>query len=399
LYPGAFVLFQQEAKITLGIFSIMQWEINLTVIAALLTLVGYSVNDTIVVFDRVRENLKIRRRDDLETVMNDSINQTLSRTILTSGLTFLTVLALFLFGGEIINHFAFAMVVGIIVGTYSSIAIAVFGLFFGLGGLDPNFRLIITKPDNVPIVGLIFLLVFFVWYSMKEAVLNDRRIASGLGPEEKAESDRVWVWPDLVYTELISLILCSVVLIVWSILLKAPLEQPANRAVTPNPSKAPWYFLGLQELVSYSAFTGGIGIPAIAVLGLMLVPFLDREEEDVGVWFGGPRGRCVCLATTAFTAAIVTGMLAFTVQFGWLRNWFPEIPQIVITLINPGIVFLVAFMVWSFAVTARTNSTRMGALAIFTCFLVSFVILTYFATVHRGPNWGFYWSPGEWPSH
>src|SRR5438132_5915874 len=113
-----------DTLVTLGLFSIFNRDINLTVIAALLTLVGYSVNDTIVVFDRVRENLKIRRRDDLEKIMNDSINQTLSRTILTSGLTFLTVLALFLFGGEIINHFAFAMVVGIIVGTYSSIAIA-----------------------------------------------------------------------------------------------------------------------------------------------------------------------------------------------------------------------------------------------------------------------------------
>ncbi len=113
-----------DTLVTLGLFSIFNREINLTVIAALLTLVGYSVNDTIVVFDRVRENLKIRRRDDLETIMNDSINQTLSRTILTSGLTFLTVLALFIFGGEIISHFAFAMVAGIIVGTYSSIAIA-----------------------------------------------------------------------------------------------------------------------------------------------------------------------------------------------------------------------------------------------------------------------------------
>src|SRR5499427_2763543 len=113
-----------DTLVTLGLFSIFNREINLTVIAALLTLVGYTVNDTIVVFDRVRENLKIRRRDELETIMNDSINQTLSRTILTSGLTFLTVLALFVFGGEIINHFAFAMVVGIIVGTYSSIAIA-----------------------------------------------------------------------------------------------------------------------------------------------------------------------------------------------------------------------------------------------------------------------------------
>ncbi|HEX4997578.1 MAG TPA: protein translocase subunit SecF [Terriglobia bacterium] len=113
-----------DTLITLGFFSLFGYEINLTVIAALLTLVGYSVNDTIVVFDRVRENLKTRRRDDLADVMNDSINQTMSRTILTSGLTFLTVLALFIFGGEIINNFAFAMVVGIIVGTYSSIAVA-----------------------------------------------------------------------------------------------------------------------------------------------------------------------------------------------------------------------------------------------------------------------------------
>jgi preprotein translocase subunit SecF len=113
-----------DALVTLGLFSLFNYEINLTVIAALLTLVGYSVNDTIVVFDRVRENLKTRRRDDFETVLNDSINQTFSRTILTSVLTFLTVIALFLFGGEIINNFAFAMVIGIIVGSYSSIAVA-----------------------------------------------------------------------------------------------------------------------------------------------------------------------------------------------------------------------------------------------------------------------------------
>jgi preprotein translocase subunit SecF len=113
-----------DTIITLGLFSLFGKEINLTVIAALLTLVGYSVNDTIVVFDRVRENLKTRRRDDFETILNDSINQTLSRTVIASGLTFLTVLALYLFGGEVINNFAFAMVIGIVVGTYSSIAVA-----------------------------------------------------------------------------------------------------------------------------------------------------------------------------------------------------------------------------------------------------------------------------------
>jgi hypothetical protein len=164
-------------------------------------------------------------------------------------------------------------------------ALAVFTLFFGLGGLDPNFRLIITKPDNVPIVGLIFLLVFFVWYSMKQAVINDRRIAKGEGPEEAAESDRVWVWPDLVYTELISLIVCSIVLIVWSIVLKAPLEQPANRAVTPNPSKAPWYFLGLQEmLVYFDPWLAGVVLPGLIIVGLIAIPYIDTNKKGNGYY-------------------------------------------------------------------------------------------------------------------
>src|ERR1051326_517999 len=153
--------------------------------------------------------------------------------------------------------------------------------FFIFGTFDPNFRLIVTKPDNVPIVGLIFLLAFFVWYSIREAVLNDRRITAGKGPIEKEESDRVWVWPDLVYTELISLILCSVVLIVWSIFLKAPLEQPANPANTPNPSKAPWYFLGLQEmLVYFDPWLAGVVLPGLIIAGLIAIPYIDRNAKS-----------------------------------------------------------------------------------------------------------------------
>ncbi|MDT5063830.1 MAG: preprotein translocase subunit SecF [Acidobacteriota bacterium] len=113
-----------DVLVTLGIFSIMQWEISLTVIAALLTLVGFSVNDTIVVFDRIRENLRLHRRDSLYKVTNDSINQTLSRTVITSGLVFLSVLAMVLFGGEVLRGFSLALLIGIVFGTYSSIAIA-----------------------------------------------------------------------------------------------------------------------------------------------------------------------------------------------------------------------------------------------------------------------------------
>ncbi|HEX8774529.1 MAG TPA: protein translocase subunit SecF [Pyrinomonadaceae bacterium] len=113
-----------DVLVTLGFFSIFQWEISLTVIAALLTLVGFSVNDTIVVFDRIRENLRLHRRDSLYKVTNDSINQTLSRTIITSGLVFLSVLAMVLFGGDVLRGFSLALLIGIVFGTYSSIAIA-----------------------------------------------------------------------------------------------------------------------------------------------------------------------------------------------------------------------------------------------------------------------------------
>jgi len=113
-----------DTLITVGAFSLTNKEISLTVIAAILTLIGYSNNDTIVVFDRIAENLKQLRREKLADVVNKSINQTLSRTILTAGLTFLTVLALYLFGGQVLHDFSFALVIGILIGTYSSIAVA-----------------------------------------------------------------------------------------------------------------------------------------------------------------------------------------------------------------------------------------------------------------------------------
>ncbi len=121
---AALVALFHDVLITVGIFSFTGQEISLTVVAALLTLVGYSINDTIVVFDRVRENLRLMRRSDLGTIINASINQTLNRTIMTSGMTFLAVFSLYLFGGQVLQGFSFALVIGIIVGTYSSIAIA-----------------------------------------------------------------------------------------------------------------------------------------------------------------------------------------------------------------------------------------------------------------------------------
>jgi len=135
-----------DTIITIGLFSLFNKEITLTVIAALLTLVGYSMNDTIVIFDRIRENLKLLRREPLESLINKSVNQTLSRTVMTSGLTFLTVIALFLFGGPVLHGFSFALVVGIIIGTYSSVFVASPIVLFWHNWADPRKR---TAPVPV----------------------------------------------------------------------------------------------------------------------------------------------------------------------------------------------------------------------------------------------------------
>jgi len=139
-----------DTIITIGLFSLFNKEITLTVVAALLTLVGYSMNDTIVVFDRIRENLKLLRREPLESVINKSVNQTLSRTVLTSGLTLLTALSLLLFGGQVLNGFSFALVVGIIVGTYSSIFIASPILIFWQEFMESRKK---RKPAPVPVAA------------------------------------------------------------------------------------------------------------------------------------------------------------------------------------------------------------------------------------------------------
>ncbi|MEW6072622.1 MAG: cytochrome b N-terminal domain-containing protein [Planctomycetota bacterium] len=226
------------------------------------------------------------------------------------------------------------------------------------------------------------------------ALVRGRTGAVDRGPEHTVSA-----WPHLFQAEMLVLVLTTLAMLALGYLFDAPLKELANPSVPENPAKAPWYFLGLQELVSYSAFAGGIAIPAIAVLGLMLIPYLDREEETSGRWFAGPSGRRIAALSAVFAAAFVVAMLWFTVSVGWIRSWFPASPQWVITLCNPGTVYVVAFALWSAAFARRTRSTRMGAMALFTCFLVAFAILTYFATFLRGPNWDFYWSSSDWPAH
>jgi len=158
-------------------------------------------------------------------------------------------------------------------------------LAMGMSMTDPNFTAIVAKPDNVPIVGLVYLLGFFTWLAAWKAVRNDDRLKQGLPPEEKEDSEKVLVWPDLVYTELICMIALTAFLLVWSIGLQAPLEEPSSTVKTPNPSKAPWYFLGLQEmLVYYDPWMAGVVLPSVVLLGLMAIPYLDFNKKGSGYY-------------------------------------------------------------------------------------------------------------------
>ncbi|HEY7164430.1 MAG TPA: cytochrome b N-terminal domain-containing protein [Candidatus Binatia bacterium] len=226
------------------------------------------------------------------------------------------------------------------------------------------------------------------------ALVKGRTSAVGDGPEQTVPS-----MPHLLYGEAAVFMLTVAISVILAILLDAPLKEMANPAVPENPAKAPWYFLGLQELVSHSAFMGGVGIPMIVLLGLGLIPYLDRETEETGVWFGGAGGRWLVGRAAIFGLASVILLEAFVIRFGWLRQWWPHTPQLLITLINPGTILTFVYALYSLRCLKKYNSTRAGALALFTCFICGFVVLTVIGTYFRGPNWDFYWSPSQWPTH
>jgi quinol-cytochrome oxidoreductase complex cytochrome b subunit len=226
------------------------------------------------------------------------------------------------------------------------------------------------------------------------AVVRGTSPAVGRGPEKTLPA-----LPHLFYGEMAVFMLTTLICLALSLISDAPLKERANPLVPENPAKAPWYFLGLQELVSYSAFMGGIGIPTIVIVGLLLIPYLDRERDGTGEWFGGPGGLAVVLRAAAFGLAAVLAVETFAINFGWIREWWPAAPQLLITAVNPGTVLAAIYAAYSVWLVRRYDSTRAGALGLFTCFLCGFVVLTVVGTYFRGPNWDFYWSPSQWPVH
>jgi quinol-cytochrome oxidoreductase complex cytochrome b subunit len=180
--------------------------------------------------------------------------------------------------------------------------------------------------------------------------------------QKKGKIDvHLYSWPTLMWAELAVLALVCAVLIMSAFFVDAPLKEQANPMLPENPAKSPWYFLGIQELVSYSAFAGGIIIPILFIYFLVSIPFKDREDRHIGIWFSDQTGTRITLYSMLFALLVTVGVLIVDVKLGWLGDWFAGIPQLIVILVNPATVLTFAFVLWSWLIKRKHGSTRYTA--------------------------------------
>ncbi len=213
------------------------------------------------------------------------------------------------------------------------------------------------------------------------------------------EENSIQSSPHLIRRIMVVTILTFLVSSILSIFFSAPLEELANPSVTPNPAKAPWYFLGLQEMVGYSAFIGGVLIPGLVVLGLMVIPWMDREKRGVGQWLKESSDKKWMYSGLLF-GIVMTCLAVFVGVMFPSREVLGHIfyNQIWFDILNPATGLLVVFALWYYLVNKISGSARTASISLFTCFIIAFIILTIAGTWLRGPNWEFFWPWQIWPT-
>jgi quinol-cytochrome oxidoreductase complex cytochrome b subunit len=213
-------------------------------------------------------------------------------------------------------------------------------------------------------------------------------------PEELAEArlrreHTVLSWPTVLWAEGAIFLGALAVLMLAAVLVDAPLLAPADPSMPENPAKSPWYFLGVQELVSYSAFTGGVLVPLLLLVAAGAVPFVDREESGIGHWFGGRRGKAVVSLSVLVALVLTVSMMWVAIGTGW--HWTRNAPAAVALIVNPGSMLATLYGVWSWLVARSTLSTKMGVFALASCCLTGGTVITILGIWLRGPNWEFVW--------
>ena len=244
----------------------------------------------------------------------------------------------------------------------------------------------------LPLSMLVLLGVHF-WRIRKDGGLSRPVRYAG----EKGAENKWLAWPVLMWTELGILVGVVLVVLFIALVADAPLLEQANPSFPENPAKSPWYFLGIQELVSYSAFAGGLVVPVLYLVFLFSIPYKDREDGFVGQWFSGKNGLKLVLWSAVSALLLVVVQLFIMVRFGWLRDWFPGISQWFVMLINPATITAALFIVAAEITRRKLKSTRLASLVLFTCAFVSLVVFTVVGIWFRGPNWEFFWSASQWP--
>ena len=222
-------------------------------------------------------------------------------------------------------------------------------------------------------------------YLLVELAKGKTPMVDAQAPEEEVQS-----WPHLVFRLLALFVGVVAVLSLLAYFFDAPLEELANPERPPNPAKAPWYFLGLQELVSYSALAGGVVVPAVLIIGLMSIAYIDRSLEGQGTWFTSPLGKRITLVSFFGTIPIVA-LLTYLNEYYALRKLVPGASQMLVDLLNPGSILIVLFAIGSLYTWRRTGSSRMGALALYSYFLAAYLVYTVIGVFFRGPNWDWIW--------
>lgn len=275
-------------------------------------------------------------------------------------------------------------------------------------GQEALIRFYVVHVIFLPLAATVLIAVHF-WRLRKDGGISgpDPQEATEGGEEDVAGrrrkkatgDDLVLTWPNTLVTELALLMVTLFVLFLLSVLVDAPLQQIADPRQPETVAKAPWYFLGIQELVSYSAFTGGLLVPVAAVLALLAVPFIDREGARVGHWFHDAGGLRWTLVSAAAGLAFSSAVLAWGIGTGGLRTMFPDVSQLVVDVLNPASLLLYFTIAWHVFGLHRFRGHRMATLGTFTVFVVAVVLLTVVGVYARGPNWDFFWPWEPWPTH
>lgn len=222
---------------------------------------------------------------------------------------------------------------------------------FLLSCTDSDFLSIVSKGDNVPIVMMMVAVGFLLWLAFRQAAINDESMEEGKPLIEAGSDDKVLVWPDLVYTELIAMVLCTALLVVWAIILRAPLEQPADPNVAPNPAKAPWYFLGLQEmLVYFDPWLAGVVLPLLIIAGLIAIPYIDVNPRGNGYYTLKERPFAITMFMVGFVILWVVLIIFGTFLrgpnwnfFGPYEYWDAHRPAALLN-VEPSHLFWIKFM-------------------------------------------------------